>query len=165
MITKKSRIFMTKRILFISLFTLLLTFAAGWEIAMTNKYNKLNKTTQAIPVIRFERFDESRNALIIGLFNPGTLPMEIDHAELFYQAANNKSSVTFNTPNYTDKVLVLDPGDTILVPLQKPSPAITQVKDGVYWGKLDFKIPGQTDFFSLHHRFSHTLHSAKNSIN
>jgi hypothetical protein len=91
--------------------------------------------------------------------------MEIDHAELFYQAANNKSSVTFNTPNYTDKVLVLDPGDTILVPLQKPSPAITQVKDGVYWGKLDFKIPGQTDFFSLHHRFSHTLHSAKNSIN
>ncbi len=69
-------------------------------------------------MVRFERFDESPNAMIIGLFNPGKVAMEINHTKLFYQEDNNTSKVTFNNPDYSGKPLVSDPGDTILIPLK-----------------------------------------------
>lgn len=147
---------MTKKFFIICTCSILATFAAGFEIAMiANGHDEFNRRAQAIPLIRFERFDESRNALIIGLFNPGTLSMEINRTELLYQTDNKIPRVAFNPQEYGEKPLVLDPGDTILIPLQKSMLVKSQAKAGSYWGVLDFRIPGQADFYSVSHRFSH----------
>ena len=149
---------MTKIILFISLCTIVLTFTAGWKMAvMTHKYNELNAISQAIPVIRFERFDESRHALIIGLFNPGSQAMEINRTKLYFQADNKISTVIFNSQEYNDKPLVLDPGDTILVPLQKDRVFKASLERGNYWGELEFRVPGQVDYYRLRHQFNRQI--------
>jgi len=149
---------MTKKFFIISLCTLLTVLVASWEIAhINNKQEEINHSVQAIPVIRFECYDEHRNALIIGLFNPGTLAMEIYRTELYYQLDNKLPRVAFNHQEYNEKPLVLDPGDTILIPLQKKKVAEFQMEKGNYWGELNFQIPGQADFYSLHHRFGQNL--------
>ena len=146
---------MTKTIFSISLCIIVVTYTAGWEMAMmTHKYNELNGISQAIPVIRFERFDESRHALIIGLFNPGSQAMEIDRTKLYFQAENKISTVIFNSQEYDDKPLVLDPGDTILVPLQTDRVFKVSLERGNYWGELEFRVPGQVDYYSLRHQFN-----------
>jgi hypothetical protein len=146
---------MTKKFIIISFCLILSTVAIGWGVAVVvGRHNKFNSVTQAVPIVRYERFDESRNALIIGLFNPGILPMEIDRTELFYQIDSNTSRVALNIREYGDKPLVLDPGDTILVPLQKTAFTKPQTQTGSYWGQLEFRIPGQADFYSLRHRFN-----------
>ncbi len=156
---------MTKKKFLISLCTITLTFLAGWKVAkMTRKYNEFNTVNQAVPVVRFDQFDKSRNALVIGLFNPGRMAMEVNYTELFYKTDNKTCSVVSNNQNYTDKPLVLDPGDTILIPLQKKINVKSRLQLGNYWGRVDFKIPGQADFFSLHHKFSHTQHSDKTAL-
>ena len=77
---------MTKKKIVISLCTITLTFFTGWKIAkMTSNNHEFKTINQAIPVVRFEHFYESRNVMIIGLFNPGEVAMEINHTELFYQ--------------------------------------------------------------------------------
>ncbi len=156
---------MTRKKFLISLCTILLTFLAGWKVAkMTSKYNEFNTVNQAMPVVRFDRFDKSRNAFIIGLFNPGGMAMEVNHTELLYKTDNKTCSVVSNNQNYSNKPLVLDPGDTILIPLQKKINVKSRLQPGDYWGRVDFKISGQADFFSLHHKFSHTQHSDKTAL-
>jgi len=146
---------MSYKFIIISLCIIVAIFATGWEMAMlSNEYKKFNHITQAIPVIRFERFDQQRNALIIGLFNPGTLPMEINRTELSFQRNDRCSRVVYSHQEYDEQPLVLDPDDTILVPLHKNKLVEFQSEKGNYWGELYFQIPGQTDFYSLHHRFS-----------
>jgi hypothetical protein len=146
---------MSKQFIIISLCIIVAIFIAGWEMAiLSNEYNKFSHITQAIPIIRFERFDKQRNALIIGLFNPGALPMEINRTELSFQRDDKLSRVVYSHQEYGEKPLVLDPDDTILVPLQKKQAMAFQSEKGSYWGELYFQIPGQTDFYSLHHRFN-----------
>jgi len=145
---------MSKQFIIISLCIIVATFAAGWKMAtLSNEYNKFSHITQAIPIIRFERFDEQRNALIIGLFNPGALPMEINRTELSYQKGGGLPRVVFSRQEYHDKPLVLDPEDTILIPFRKNKTVEFQAKKGSYWGELHFQVPGQTDFYSLQHQF------------
>ena len=144
---------MRKKLLFIGGGSILGAFTLGWVAAITaHKHGEFNGIAQAIPIIRFERFDEARKALIIGLYNPGALPMEISRTELVYEANNNSASPDFITNEYGDKPLVLDPGDTILVPLAKSLSLKSKTETGSYWGQLDFRIPGQVDFYSLRHR-------------
>ena len=149
---------MIKKNIIIRLCVTLAMFATVSVIVIfINKHDNFNHITQAIPVIRFEYFDESRDALIIGLFNPGALPMEINRTELFYQADNKISKTTFNHKEYGDKPLVLDPDDTILVPLQYKQSTELQVEGGNYWGDLEFIIPGQTDIYILRHPFKQSV--------
>jgi len=129
-------------------------FAMGWGMALFIKgHNEFTRAAQAIPVVRFEHFDESRNALILALFNPGTLPMEIDRTELIYQSNSNNPRFTSNVREYGDKPLVLDPGDTVLVPLKKIRLNL-QTESEILWGNLEFRVPGRKDFYSLHHRIN-----------
>jgi len=149
---------MTKTSFFIILGTLLVTFTVGWGVAMmTYKHKELNPISQAIPVIRFERFDKDRNALIIGLFNPGSQSIEIDRTKLYFQATDTKSTLIFNPQEYTGKPLVLDPSDTILVPLYKDTLLKSSLEKGDYWGDLEFRVPGQVDYYTLRHQFNSQL--------
>lgn len=149
---------MTKTSFFIILGILLVTFTASWGAAMmTYKHKELNHISQAIPVIRFERFDKDRNALIIGLFNPGSQSIEIDRTKLYFQAADTKSTLIFNPQEYIGKPLVLDPGDTILVPLHKDILFKSSLEKGDYWGELEFRVPGQVDYYSLRHQSNSQL--------
>ena len=146
---------MSKKLLFIDVGFILASFAFGWEAAlMANKHGELNAPAQAIPIIRFERFDETRNTLILGLVNPGKSPIEISRTELSYQVNDTLPSAEFDIKEYGNKPLVLDPGDTILVPLAKTQALKPRSEAGRYWGQLDFRIPGQIDFYSIHHRLS-----------
>jgi hypothetical protein len=146
---------MSKKFLFVGVCSLLATFAIGWEAAViAKKYDEFNGIAQAVPIIRYDKIDEARNELIIGLFNPGTLPIEIKRTELIYEPNNKINSTHFVIKDYDNKPLVLDPGDTILVPLQKNMSEKSKRDTGSYWGQLDFRIPGQVDFYSLRHRFS-----------
>ncbi len=146
---------MNKKYFIISLCSMLVAFTIGWMTArfIKNK-NEFTGIVQAIPVVRFEQFDASRNILILGLFNPGTLPMEIDQTELIYQSNSNNPHFISSVRKYGDKPLVLDPGDTVLVPLRKNMPAKSQAESGAFWGKLEFRLPGKEDFYSLHHHFN-----------
>jgi hypothetical protein len=158
---------MSRKYLFISTLLILATFAIGWETAVNFKKHResTDVVTLAIPVIRYDRFDEARNALIIGLFNPGTLPMEISRTELIYEANHAIASTDLAINDYDDKPLVLDPGDTILVPLRKSDPLKTNTATGSYWGHLVFRIPGQVDYYSVHHRFSaHQIGDVNNPV-
>lgn len=147
---------MTKKLLLISAGSILTTVAIGWEVVMLmQKHDQLKGiVAQAIPIIRFERFDAVRNALIIGLYNPGVLPMEISRTALTYETDHKSASADCIIKEYGSKPLVLDPGDTILVPLHGHFPVESKTASGNYWGQLDFQIPGQVDFYSMHHRFS-----------
>jgi hypothetical protein len=80
--------------------------------------------------------------------------MEINRTELSFQRDDKLSRVVYSHQEYGEKPLVLDPDDTILVPLQKKQAMAFQSEKGSYWGELYFQIPGQTDFYSLHHQFS-----------
>ncbi len=147
---------MNKKYFIISFGFMLVMFVIGWQSAMrVNDRAAISGVAQAVPVIRFERFDESRNAMIIALFNPGALPMEIDRTELMYQSSNTHPGFTINEQEYGDKPLVLDPGDTILVPLLKNNAIESRSETGSFWGELEFRVPGREDFYSLHHRFKH----------
>lgn len=149
---------MAKTNFFISLCIIVLTFAMGWRVVeMTHKHSELDSISQAIPVIRFERFDESRDALIIGLFNPGSKSMEINRTKLYFQADDKISTIFFNPREYGDKPLVLDPGDTILVPLLKDVVFKSSLENGNYWGELEFRVSGQVDYYSLRHQFNRQL--------
>lgn len=142
--------------------------AFGWEAAMiANPKSGFKSVTLAIPIIRFEKFDETRRALIVGLFNPGTLPIEINRTELIHEANDKITAADFVIKEYSDKPLVVDPGDTILVTLGNSQSFPPKTDTGSYWGKLDFRIPGHVDFYSLRHRFAANLyddinHSAQN---
>ena len=149
---------MSNKFCFISFIILLAIFFIGWEVAtIMYKDDQLKRMTWAVPVIDFERFDESRDALIIGLFNPGTLPMEISRSTLFYQVGDKIPVFKFNSRDYVNKPLVIDPGDTILVPLQNNSLPKSNLERGHYWGELEFRVPGHADFYSLRHRFNRQL--------
>ncbi len=146
---------MSNKFIIISICTIVVIFAVGWEIVMfNNKSKNFNHITQAVPVIRFERFDKQRNALIIGLFNPGTFPIEINRAELTFYSNEKLPGIIFSDQEYDEKPLVLDPDDTILIPLRIKHMFKFLEEKGNYWGELYFQIPGQKDFYSLHHRFS-----------
>jgi hypothetical protein len=145
---------MPKKFIVISLCLILSAVAIGWGVTVViDRHYKFNSVAQAVPMVRFERFDGSRSTLIIGLFNPGILAMEINRTELFYRVDSSTSIVALYTHEYGDKPLVLDPGDTILVPLQKNTFAKLQAETGSYWGQLDFSNPGQADLYSLRHQF------------
>ncbi len=126
-----------------------------WGVVNTLNHQAFNGIIQAMPVIRFERVDNARHALIIGLFNPGNLPMEIHQTRLFYQRDSEIPILVSNPHGYGNKPLVLDPGDTILVPLQEDRVFYSQLMEpGRYWGELEFKIPQQADIYSLRHPFN-----------
>lgn|GEM_PF-5303428 len=145
---------MRKRLLFISTCAIVTAFAMGWLAALiANQYVEYKGIAQAMPIIRFERIDEVRKVLIIGLFNPGTLPIEISRTALSYKMNNEIVSADYIIKAYGNKPLVLDPGDTILVPLAKNASIKAKKEMGHYWGQLDFRVPGQVDFYSIHHRF------------
>ena len=154
------------KLLFTSIGFILAVFALGWEAAIfAGKHDDLNSIDQAVPVIRFERFDEARKALIIGLFNPGALPIEISRTELLYERGNKAAPTGFAIKEYGNKPLVLDPGDTILVPLAQSLPANSTTETGSYWGQLDFRIAGKIDFYSMRHKFnSNRIGTIKHSI-
>lgn len=145
---------MSKRFLFIGVGSILATFALGWEAAMMARPDKFEGMIQALPIIRFEKFDEARNALIVGLFNPGAFSIEINRTELIYEAANKSAATDCVITEYSDKPLVLDPGDTILVPLAKNLAVKSKIEVRNYRGQLDFKIPGKPDFYTMYHRFN-----------
>ena len=146
---------MNRKIFIMSLCLIVASFLFGWWAAIFLGYqNEFVKAVQALPVVRSEYFDPSRNALIIAVFNPGGGPVEIDETKLIYQTIGNNPSTTFNIREYGNKPLVLDPGDTILVPLVKTISVESQTKMERYWGVLKFRIPEGKDFFSLHHRFN-----------
>jgi len=111
------------------------------------------KVAQAVPIIRFEKFDSAQNRLIIGLLNPGSKPMEIDRTELIYKMNNKIVSTDLVIKEYGNKPLVLDPGDTVLVPLTKRHANDSKKVTGHYWGRLDYRIPGQVDFYRVYHQF------------
>ncbi len=136
-----------------------LTFVIGWEVMVIKSNEGVpNAIKQAMPLVQHDYFDKSRNALVISLFNPGNLTIEVSATELLYKMDNDTSTVILNKQNYIDKPLVLDPGDTILIPLQGKDKVNLKMQPGKYWGNIDFKVPGQLDYFSLHHKFSHNLH-------
>ncbi len=144
---------MNRKYFIISLCSILAAFAIGWGTAQfIENQDKFIGVVQAIPVVRFEHFDKSRNALLLGLFNPGNLPMEIDRTELIYQLNTNDLQFITNVREYGDKPLVLDPGDTILVPLKKNAFTGLQTESGSFWGNLEFRVPGTEDIYNLHHK-------------
>jgi len=158
---------MSRKILNIVVFAVLVAFALGWVTSMfANKHSEYKGIAQAIPIIRYDRFDQARKALIIELFNPGALPMEISRTKLSYKVNNDIAATYFEIKEYGDRPLVLDPGDTILVPLVKNAPEKSKTETGSYWGQLDFRIPGQVDFYSVRHRFTASqLGDTNNSVN
>jgi hypothetical protein len=158
---------LTKKFLFIGVCVILAAFSIGWLAAViVNKRDEFKNIAQAIPIIRYDRFDKPRKALIIELFNPGALPMEISRTKLSYKANNDIPATYFAIKEYGDKPLVLDPGDTLLVPLVKNASEKSKTEMGNYWGQLDFRIPGQVDFYSVHHRFTASqLGNTNNSVN
>ena len=145
---------MSNKFLIISICTIIASVASGWGLAILNKDKNASHLSQALPVIRFERFDEGRDALIIGLLNPGNLAMEINRTELSFERNNMLPGIVFSHQKYGEKPLVLDPGDTILIPLQKQQELMSQAEKGSYWAALYFQFPGQKDVYSLHHRVS-----------
>ncbi len=146
---------MSNKFIIISICTIIVSVASGWGLVIiNNEYKNSSHLNQAIPVIRFERLDERRDALIIGLFNPGNLAMEINRTELSFQRNDMLPGIVFSYQEYVEKPLVLDPGDTILIPLQKKKAFMFQVEKGSYWAKLYFQIPGQEDFYSVQHQVS-----------
>ena len=158
---------MSNKFITISICTIIASFASGWGMAiLNNEYKNSSHLSQAIPVIRFEYFDGQRDVLMIGLFNPGSLSMEINRAELSFQRNDMLPGIVFSDQEYGEKPLVLDPDDTILIPLQKKQALMFQAGKGSYWAELSFQIPGQVDFFSLHHRVSKNhLNGTGNIIN
>jgi len=147
---------MNRKYIIVSISLILAGFATGWETAAlhTAGLDESFRIAQAIPVIRYEHFDASRNALMIALFNPGRLPVEVDRTALTYQTSSHNPEFTANTRDYGDKPLVLDPGDTILIPLEKPIQIKTQSENDRLWGELEFRIPGREDLYWLRHRFN-----------
>ena len=155
---------MSKKLLFIGIGFILATFALGWEAAMMARPDEFKGMIQALPIIRFERFDEARRTLIIGLFNPGAFSIEISRTKLLYEANNKIASTDFVIKEYGDRPLVLDPGDTILVPLANNLSVKPKTETGIYCGQLDFKIPGKPDFYSVYHRFSASQLAINNPV-
>ncbi len=146
---------MNRKIFIMSLWLIIASFFLGWGAAIFLGYqNEFVKAVQALPIIRSEYFDPSRNALIIAVFNPGGFPVEIDETKLIYQTMGKNPSTTFDIREYGNRPLVLDPGDTILVPLVKTISVESQTNTNRYWGVLKFRTLQGKDFFSLHHRFN-----------
>ncbi len=148
---------MSRKLFFIFAGSMLTTFVLGWEAAMlSDKKNEVSGIAQAIPVIRFIRFDKVRNTLIIGLFNPGKAPLEVSRTELMRVTGNEIADTDADSyvNEYGDKPLVVDPGDTILIPLTKSLAVFQNTQAGSYRTQLDFRIPGQIYLFSIRHRFS-----------
>ncbi len=138
-----------------SLCLIIASFSLGLGTAIFLGYqDELVKAVQVLPIIRSEYFDQSRNALIIAVFNPGKGPVEIDETKLIYQAMGENPKTTFNIREYGNKPLVVDPGDTILVPFEKTISIESQTNFERYWGELKFRTPKRNDSFSLHHRFN-----------
>lgn len=158
---------MSRKILYTAVCSILAAFSFGWIAAViVNKYGEFKGIAQAIPIVRFENFDHVRKALIIGLYNPGVLPMEIARTKLSHKMNNDIAATYLVIKEYGDKPLVLDPDDTILVPFANNVSEKSKTEIGNYWGQLDFRIPGQVDFYSVHHRF-HTSQPGEtnNSVN
>lgn len=146
---------MSKKLLLIFTGSMLTTFVLGWQAArQANNKDELDNIAQAIPVIRFIRLDKARKALIIGLFNPGKLPLEVSRTELIYEMDHAIDAPDSYVKEYGDKPLVLDPGDTILVPLTKQLVPLAASEAGSYRAQVDFRIPGRIYLFSLRHRFN-----------
>ncbi|MFK5947735.1 MAG: hypothetical protein QM500_03060 [Methylococcales bacterium] len=138
---------------------IMLILLIAWEVlAIKSNDGVSNAIKQAMPLVKHDYFDKSRNALVISLFNPGNLTIEVSATELLYKVDNNTSTIILKKQNYIDKPLVLDPGDTILIPLQGKDKVNQKMQPGKYWGNIDFKVPGLLDYFSLHHKFIHNLH-------
>ncbi len=146
---------MNGKYIILSLCLILAGFAAGWEIALhIERLDESFRAAHVIPIVRYEYFDVSRNALIIAVFNPGTQSLEIDKAELVAQARGKHSGFAFKTPSDGSAPLVMDPGDTILVPFKKTDSIDSQTDKKSLWGKLVFRIRGSEDIYSLRHHFN-----------
>jgi len=145
---------MSRKFFYISLYIGLMSMVI-WGVINRLNHQAFNGVAQAMPIIRFERVDNSRHALIIGLFNPGNLPMEIHQTRLFYQMDDEIPMLVSDPHGYGNKPLVLDPRDTILVSLQEAKVFYSQlIEPGRYWGEIEFKIPQQADIYSLRHPFN-----------
>ena len=79
--------------------------------------------------------------------------MEIDRTELIYQTAKQHSKYSFHVREYGEKPLVLDPDDTILVPLKKITVDDFQAGLDSFWGILEFRFADQNDLYCLRHHF------------
>jgi len=146
---------MDKKYLFIIMLSLIVLLAIAWPTVRNylRGYEANNcGRMQAIPIIRSEYFDRHRNALMIGLMNPGASPIEVKHTELSLAANNRDSVLAITVSNYGGRPLVVDPGDTILIPFPIGQGKASD-KNEPYWGHVSFQLANQPDHFTVSHQF------------